>query len=139
MLTVDNLSLVKDNKKIFSNVGFSLSINSAMIIVGANGCGKTSLLKIIAQISEASSGKILWGGVDVGNIKSNFTGDLQYIGHKNFLKTELTVFENLKFYSRLADTESALESAINFFDLAQFKNQKIAAAISANLSEGIFA
>jgi heme exporter protein A len=125
MLTVDNLSLFKDDKKIFSQLGFSVSINSALIIKGRNGCGKTSLLKIIAQISEATSGKILWGGVDVNEMKSDFMGDMQYIGHKNFLKPELTVLENLKFYSKLANTSAALESALNFFNLKEIENQKV--------------
>ena len=125
MLTIDNLSLFKDDKKIFSQLGFSVSINSALIIVGANGCGKTSLLKIIAQISEASAGKILWGGVDVSQIKSNFMGDLQYIGHKNFLKPELTVLENLQFFAKLADTQAALESALSFFELQEIRDKKV--------------
>lgn len=132
MLTVDNLSLFKDDKKIFSQLGFSVSINSALIIKGRNGCGKTSLLKIIAQISEATSGKILWGGVDINEMKSDFMGDLQYIGHKNFLKPELTILENLKFYSKLADTSAALESALNFFNLKEIENQKI-----SQLSAGV--
>lgn len=132
MLTVDNLSLFKDDKKIFSQLGFSVSINSALIIKGRNGCGKTSLLKIIAQISEATSGKILWGGVDVNEMKSDFMGDMQYIGHKNFLKPELTVLENLKFYSKLADTQAALQSALNFFNLKEIENQKI-----SQLSAGV--
>lgn len=125
MLTIDNLSLFKDDKKIFGNLGFSVSLNSALIITGPNGSGKTSLLKIIAQISQASSGKILWGGVDVNEMKSNFMGDLQYIGHKNFLKPELTVLENLQFYAGLADTRAALESALNFFDLTKLQDKKI--------------
>ena len=125
MLTIDNLSLFKDDKKIFSQLGFSVSINSALIITGRNGCGKTSLLKIIAQINEATNGKILWGGVNVNEMKSDFTGDLQYIGHKNFLKPELTVLENLKFYCQLADTNAALESALNFFNLKEIENKKV--------------
>ena len=125
MLTIDNLSLFKDDKKIFSALGFSVSINSALIIRGRNGCGKTSLLKIIAGISDATSGRILWGGEDVKNFRADFNGDTQFIGHKNFLKPELTAFENLRFYSKLSDTEMALDSALNFFELQNFADEKI--------------
>ncbi len=124
MLTVDNLSLFKDHKKIFANLGFSISTSSALIITGKNGCGKSSLLKIIAGISKPDSGKILWGGVDVEELRSDFSGDTQFIGHKNFLKPELTILENLRFYSRLSDTEAALHSALNFFGLAAIANDK---------------
>lgn len=125
MLTIDNLSLFKDRKKIFEALGFSVSINSALIITGKNGCGKSSLLKIIAGISKATSGKILWGGEDVENLRADFNGDTQFLGHKNFLKPELTILENLQFYARLADTEAAVTSAINFFDLTALQNQKV--------------
>lgn len=125
MLTFDNLSFFKDDKKIFSNLGFSVSTSSALIIKGKNGCGKSSLLKIIAGISKPQSGKIFWNNEDVENIRDDFNGDLQFIGHKNFLKQELTVLENLRFYSRLSDTEQALPSAINFFELEHFANKQV--------------
>ena len=125
MLTIENLSFFKDDKKIFSNLGFSISLNSALIIKGCNGCGKTSLLKIIAGISNAADGKILWGGEEVKNFRGDFNGDIQFIGHKNFLKSELTVTENLRFYARLADTEAALASGINFFGLDKFADEKV--------------
>ncbi len=125
MLTIDNLSLFKDDKKIFSDLGFSVSLNSALIIKGCNGCGKSSLLKIIAGISKQNSGKILWGGNDIENFRADFNGDMQFLGHRNFLKPELTVLENLRFYSKLADTEMALASALNFFELTKFADEKI--------------
>lgn len=131
MLTIDNLSFFKDHKKIFSNLGFSVSVSSALIITGKNGCGKSSLLKIIAGISKASSGKILWGGNDVENFRADFNGDTQFLGHKNFLKQELTVFENLDFFARLEGSEMAVPAALRFFELDEFANQKV-----KNLSAG---
>jgi heme exporter protein A len=125
MLTVQNLSLFKDDKKIFSDLGFSIGLNSALIIKGRNGCGKSSLLKIIAGIAKPSSGKILWGGEDVENFRADFNGDSQFIGHKNFLEQELTVLENLAFYAKLSDTEIALQSGLSFFGLMNFSDQKV--------------
>ena len=125
MLTIDNLSLYKDHKKIFSNLGFSVSTGSALIVTGKNGCGKTSLLKIIAGISMPDSGKILWGDEDVKNFRADFNGDSQFIGHKNFLRPELTIKENLRFYAKLADTELALPAALSFFKLTEFADEKV--------------
>jgi heme exporter protein A len=125
MLTVDNLSLFRDDKKIFANLGFSLSLNSALIIKGKNGCGKSSLLKILAGISKPTSGKILWGGVDVEEMRDDFNGDSQFLGHKNFLKPELSVEQNLLFYARLNGSEGALEAALGFFKLSDLRHQKV--------------
>jgi heme exporter protein A len=131
MLTINNLSLFKDHKKIFSHLGFSISISSALIITGKNGCGKTSLLKILAGISKPTEGEILWGDVNVENFRADFNGDTQFLGHKNFLKPELTVLENLQFYARLADTETVVSSALSFFKLQEFSGEKV-----KNLSAG---
>ncbi|MDX2083098.1 MAG: heme ABC exporter ATP-binding protein CcmA [Rickettsiales bacterium] len=125
MLTVDNLSLFKDDKKIFVNLGFSVGISSALIITGKNGCGKTSLLKILAGICKPTSGKILWGGENIENFRDDFNSDSQFLGHKNFLKNELTVKENLQFYARLNATKEALPAALAFFDLNNLADEKI--------------
>jgi heme exporter protein A len=125
MLTIDNLTLTKEGKKIFSNLGFSVGAGTALAITGKNGVGKTSLLKIIAGISKATSGKILWCEQDIEDFRDDFNGDLQFIGHKNFLKPELTILENLRFYSRLADTEIALPAALNFFKLTEIADEKV--------------
>lgn len=130
MLTLDNLSLIKDNKKIFTKLGLSVSVGSALIVTGKNGSGKTSLLKIIAGISKPDEGTISWGGEDIENFRDDFNGDSQFLGHKNFLKQELTVEENLQFYSRLNNTQTALQSALAYFnltDLADVMVKKLSA------------
>jgi heme exporter protein A len=131
MLTCDNLTFFKDNNKIFSNLGFSLSTSSALVITGQNGSGKTSLLKIIAGIMTPQNGEILWGLRNVKEMRDIFNGDMQFIGHKNFLKQELSVIDNLSFYAKLSDTKLAINSALNFFNLSEIANSKV-----RNLSAG---
>lgn len=125
MLTINNLTFYKDNKKIFSNLGFSLSTSSALVVTGKNGCGKSSLLKIIAGISQPKSGEIFWDEQNVANFRDDFNGDMQFLGHKNFFKNELTVFENLNFYAQLRGTEVAVNSALSFFDLFEVAEEKV--------------
>jgi heme exporter protein A len=125
MLTINNLSLFKDDKKIFANLDFCVSLNSALIISGSNGCGKSSLLKILSGITAPSSGEILWCGENVENFRSDFDGDSQFLGHKNFLKSELTILQNLSFYTQLADSDAALLPALSFFGLSKISGQKV--------------
>ena len=96
-----------------------------MIIKGRNGCGKSSLLKIIAGISKATEAEILCGEADIENFRDDFNGDTQFLGHKNFLKPELTVLQNLRFYAGLEDTEMLIPSALKFFGLENLADEKI--------------
>ena len=142
MLTVENLSFEKNYKKIFSNLGFSIGLGSALIITGKNGSGKSSLLKIIAGIAKSSAdsfeqksnnedksplnqGKILWNNNDIEDFRDEFNSDVEYLGHKIALRANLTVAENLSFYANLKDSEILVSAALSYFDLERFKNFKI--------------
>ncbi|MFM7557241.1 MAG: heme ABC exporter ATP-binding protein CcmA [Alphaproteobacteria bacterium] len=131
MLIIDNLSFFRGEKVIFKNLALSVSTSSAIVITGKNGCGKSSLLKIIAGIYECNNGKIFWGNENIKDIREDFNGDLQYLGHKNFLKPELTILENINFYSKIHDTQMAISSALNYFELSDYQN-----ILVKNLSAG---
>jgi len=132
VLTCDSLTLIKNNKTIFKDLSFALSTGSTLVITGGNGSGKTSLLKIIAGIIKPQAGKIFWGDFAVTQIADDFYGDMQFIGHKNFLKSQLSVKENIEFYAKLSDTQMAMSSALSFFDLNEIAEEKV-----KNLSAGV--
>jgi heme exporter protein A len=125
MFSVDNLSLFRNHKKIFGPIGFSIALGSALILQGKNGSGKTSLLKVLVGISKQSAGKITWSDIDIEDIRDDFNGDLQFLGHKNFLKQELTVEENLRFYAKLSSSEMLVPAALSFFRLEHLAGEKV--------------
>ena len=131
MLTIENLECKKNERTIFSELGFTLFLGSALIVSGKNGSGKTSLLKIIAGISKESKGKILWSGENIEDFRNDFNGDLQFIGHKNFLKQDSSVLENLLFYAKLHDSETLIPAALRFFKLEEKMDERV-----KNLSAG---
>jgi len=132
VLTCNKLTLIKNNKTIFRDLGFALGTGSVLVITGGNGSGKTSLLKIIAGIIKRQAGEILWGDFAVEQIREDFYGDMQFIGHKNFLKQELTVRENIEYYAKLNDSMMAVNSALSFFDLNDISHEQV-----KNLSAGV--
>ncbi len=125
MLTIDNLTLQKNNKTIFKSLGFSCFVGSCLEINGKNGSGKTSLLKIIAGISKQTSGKILWDEQDIQDFRSDFNADLQYLGHKNFLKQDFSVYENLNFFASLYESEMLINTALSYFKILDLANEKV--------------
>ncbi len=125
MLTISDLEVYHHHQKIFSQVGFSLPLGCCLLIKGKNGIGKTSLLKAIAGICKAQKGQIFWQKQNITQILPNFQRDLKFIGHKNFFKPQLSVLENLMFYSRLTNTEITLPMAMHFFNLTEICHHQI--------------
>ena len=82
-INLENIGLIKQNKKIINNFSLSVCSGEMINIFGKNGTGKTSLLKLISGITSPSSGKI--------TTNVSLSDELFYIGHKYGLKNELTV------------------------------------------------
>lgn len=115
MLEVSNLKCVRGERELFHGVGFQLESGKLLYLRGANGSGKTSLLRILCGLSPAEAGQILWNGVPIKELSDVYRQDLFYLGHHNALQEALTVNENLAFYAALAgsmpsdmDTANAL-------------------------------
>jgi ATPase subunit of ABC transporter with duplicated ATPase domains len=58
MLTVHHLSKAFDFQNLFENVSFSLNPGERVGLVGPNGCGKTTLVRILAGLEQPSSGHV---------------------------------------------------------------------------------
>ena len=73
MLTVHHLSKSFDSQPLFENVTFSLSAGQRVGLIGPNGCGKTTLLRIIAGQETASNGHISHpAGLRMGYLPQGF-------------------------------------------------------------------
>ncbi len=125
MLTVNSITVKKNQQLIFKDLGFSTGLGSCLILAGKNGSGKTTLLKTIAGLHKSSSGEILWNEENIENFYPEFAADINYIGHKNFLKPRLTVWQNLAFYAELSGTEILLPSAIKYFSLEEILEKPV--------------
>ena len=62
---------------------------------GANGAGKTSLLRMLCGLMLPTEGYITWQGVPLASQRSEFGGSLVYLGHAAAVKDELSPLENL--------------------------------------------
>ena len=125
MLTVNNVSYFRNDRRIFENVGFSVGLGSCLLLVGGNGTGKTSLLRIISGLTKMSVGELLWNNQNIEELRDDFNSDMCYLGHKNFAKLELTVLENLEFFAGISDSKILIPSAIRYFELEEIVNKKV--------------
>lgn len=72
-----------------------------MLVRGANGCGKTSLLRAIVGLLGLETGYISWQGVPTDKDRQAFRADLVWMAHRVGFKSDLTLLENLRFEAGL--------------------------------------
>jgi heme exporter protein A len=122
MLEAHDLAATRGDAALFSGVSFSLEAGTALFVKGANGCGKTTLLRILAGVTQAAAGRILWRGSPVGPFDALLRASVLFIGHATALKDELTTEENLASLTSLHGTSvdrAALLDALGAWSLSR--------------------
>jgi heme exporter protein A len=102
MLKADNVSCVRGERRLITALSFTLERGRLLAVTGANGSGKTSLLRMLCGLLPAEQGRVLWDGEDVRACRERYLASLIYIGHLNSLKDDLTPVENVTISARLA-------------------------------------
>ncbi|KPA52586.1 MULTISPECIES: cytochrome c biogenesis heme-transporting ATPase CcmA [Photobacterium] len=101
MLSVADLSCVRDERLLFDELSFTISSGELVQIEGHNGAGKTTLLRIIAGLGRADSGQVFWNQEDIHTAREDYHQELLFLGHQTGVKRELTAFENLAFFQAM--------------------------------------
>ena len=87
---------------LFQGLDLQLPPGSVTWLRGANGSGKTSLLRILAGLSEPADGSVSWGGLPLRQAGAAARAGMVYIGHANALKDDLSLLEAVAFLATLA-------------------------------------
>lgn len=95
------LGCVRGDTRLFDAVSCTLAAGEVLHVRGPNGSGKSSLLRILAGLAAAESGDVLWCGTDTRALGAEYAAALQYVGHHDGVKLDLTARENLAFHQAL--------------------------------------
>jgi heme exporter protein A len=100
-LIAENLACRRGERMIFTGVSFRLPVGGALVLMGANGSGKTSLLRILATLLPRAAGSLLWGSASIEADLTGYRARLRYVGHQDAVKPGLTPRETLVFWATL--------------------------------------
>jgi len=107
MLKVHDISKRYGQQLVLQNIGFEVPVGSTFTILGQSGCGKTTLLKVLAGLEGASSGMVHFNGQDILALPAR-KRSFVYLYQEPLLFPHLNVFENLAFGLRLQGLKTAV-------------------------------
>ena len=109
MLEAAGLQCVRQQRKLFSGLSLALGAGESLRIAGANGSGKTSLLRILCGLLPPDAGEVRWKGEGIRSLREEYARQIVYLGHAPAVKDELTPEENLAIACRLSGMEASAE------------------------------
>lgn len=120
MLEAAGVDCARGGKVLFRALSFTLGRGELLRIAGANGRGKTSLLRILCGLALPDSGEVRWQGADIRQLREEYSRQLVFIGHASALKDELTAAENLRIACTLAGmpvADDSIRESLKRFDV----------------------
>lgn len=113
MLEATDLECVRGERRLFAGLSFRLAGGELLYLQGRNGCGKTSLLRMLCGLTPPATGKISWRGQPIRQLGDDFRAELCYLGHHNAIKEELTPLENLRASASMAEETLTEDDALD--------------------------
>jgi heme exporter protein A len=100
-LRAEDLHLWRGEQHVLRGVCFEVAGGQCLQVTGPNGVGKTSLLRAVCGLVPLEAGRVLWCGCDADADRAAFQAQLDYLGHDNALKADLSAAENLRYAALL--------------------------------------
>ena len=99
-----------------------------LVLLGANGTGKTTLLRLMSTQARPEAGQILVAGYDLKRQPRSIRRNIGVVGHLSYLYEDLTCRENLEFYGRLyqvKELSQQLEMVLDRVGMSQRAHQRV--------------
>src|SRR5690348_618164 len=116
-----DLACRRGERLVFAGLAFALPPGGALLLTGANGSGKSSLLRLMAALSRPEAGALRWDGTPVSDDPAAHRARLHFIGHQDAVKPALAVAETLRFWAGMHGG-AAVAAALAHFRLAMLSD-----------------
>ena len=132
LISADELTCIREDRILFEALNLSVCSGDIVQVEGPNGSGKTSLLRILAGLSQPYDGTVLFQEQNISEQADVFHQNLLYLGHLPGVKGEMSAQENLKFNLALHGNDcTTAEDTLEKVNLLGFED-----ALASHLSAG---
>ena len=123
-----NVKKIYDKKVVIDGVDLEIKDKEFIVLVGASGCGKSTILRMIAGLEEITAGEILIGDKKINNIPPK-DRDIAFVFQSYALYPHMTVRENIAFGLKMrkvdkATIEKKVQEAAEILDLTEYLDRK---------------
>lgn len=123
-----NVKKIYDKKVVIDNIDLEIKDKEFIVLVGASGCGKSTILRMIAGLEEITGGEILIGDKKVNNIPPK-DRDIAFVFQSYALYPHMTVRENIAFGLKMRKVdketiEKKVQEAAEILDLTEYLDRK---------------
>ena len=127
-VTLKNVVKKYDTKTIINNISLEIKDKEFIVLVGASGCGKSTILRMIAGLEEITGGEILIGDKKVNNIPPK-DRDIAFVFQSYALYPHMTVRENIAFGLKMRkvpkdEIEKKVLEAAKILDLTEYLDRR---------------
>jgi heme exporter protein A len=110
---------------VFTKVSFSLKSGDILMLRGANGSGKTSLLRIIAGLNTSYNGQLRHKYNNDDWAQGAISGSIGWLGHKSGLKQDLSASENLALWGSKTKQHLKIPKALKKVGLSNMQKRPV--------------
>lgn len=128
-VTLKNVTKSYDNKKIIINdINLDIKDKEFIVLVGASGCGKSTILRMIAGLEDITSGEIKIDNRVVNNVHPK-DRDIAFVFQSYALYPHMNVYDNIAFGLKMRKTNKNLidekvKEVAEVLDLTQYLDRK---------------
>ncbi len=116
IIEVRGLTCERGERTLFQGMNFSVEPGTLVRIAGSNGAGKTTLLRLLTGLMRPVEGEVLWRGRPITENSEDYWRELCYIGHRNGVKDDLSVLENVSVNLRVASLKAEEGEVLDALD-----------------------
>ena len=134
LISATNLTCIREERLLFDRLNIEINAGDIVQVEGPNGSGKTSLLRILAGLSQPFEGEVFFNKQSINQSREEFHQNLLYLGHLPGVKGEMNATENLSFNLALhgaTDCSEDIEHTLAKVNLTGFED-----SLASHLSAG---